>query len=77
MADPRNAPAPIPLDWSRLLGFDQFARCAEPDRRTAPDCAKVGVKTERPLLAPGCAKVGLKPGKTALPPNCAKVGRKL
>lgn len=49
---------PLPLDWSKLLGFDQFTRAATAGDLHDPACAKVGVKPVP--QAPNFAKVGSK-----------------
>jgi hypothetical protein len=52
---------PIPLDWSRLLGFDQVVRSDGNEPVTLHDArlTKVGNK---PCQIRNPAKVGLKPG---------------
>lgn len=55
---PSRKMPPIPLDWSKLLGFDQFTRGSQAGGLQDPACAKVGVKNAPRV--PDCAKVGRK-----------------
>jgi hypothetical protein len=75
MVNASRNPTFIELDWSKLLGFDQFARPAVAASPHELSCAKVGVKPRSQV--PHCTMAGLKAQHPLHTTHWAKVGVKL